>query len=274
MNGIGFIVALPREIPTGFVRTNDQPEPSASPPCVTYRYTRGPRGLMAAQIGIGCTRAAELTRQFMAQYSPGAVVSLGFAGGLNPHLTPGTIVIATGLVSPDTSHVWAQAHKGLVEQFQAAAELERLPYHPGCLVSVSQVVAEMSAKARLWQACGADAVDMETAGIARAASEATLPWLALRAIVDTAVESVPVECLRLVDDAGQISMKALMLAVCHSPSTLRHVWRLAISSVVARRHLSRLVACWATRVPAERPLTQGLWDHENFGDGWHGVYRG
>jgi hypothetical protein len=98
---------------------------------------------------------------------------------------------------------------------------------------------------------------METAGIARVACEANLPWLALRAIVDTAAESVPAECLRLVDEAGRLSPRTLLSIACTSPSRLRQVWRLASNSEVARRHLSRLVTHWATQIPAAGPLIQG-----------------
>jgi adenosylhomocysteine nucleosidase len=210
---------------------------------------------MAAQVGIGHDRAADLTRQFIAHFSPQALVSWGFAGGLNPHLTSGTIVIATALVSPEGPQVWAEAHRELGEQFQAAAAAARLPFHRGRLVTVADVAADPIVKAALWRRCGADAVDMETAGIAQAASESNLPWVAVRVVVDSAAESVPVDCLRTVDGAGQISMTALMYAVCRSPSLLRHLWGLAVSAAVARRRLSHLLAQWARSAYVEAPLS-------------------
>jgi adenosylhomocysteine nucleosidase len=257
LNGIGFIVALPREIPTGFVRIDRKHELAASLPFAVYRYKPGPRQLTAAQVGIGQTRAAEGTRQFIARFSPCALVSLGFAGGLNPRLTRGTLVIATGLVPPHASQVSTEAHKGLGDQFCAAAEAVRVPVQRGPVVTATEVVADATAKAALRQACGADAVDMETAGIAQAAREKNLPWVAMRAIVDGAADSLPVECLTMVGNDGHISMRALMSGICRSPTLLGPMLTLAAGAALARRHLSRVITYWATRLPAEGPLIRG-----------------
>lgn len=256
MNGIGFIVALPREIPAGFVRIHSTGETAAALPFATYQYKTAPRRLMVTQVGIGQTRAAERARQFIAQFSPRALVSLGFAGGLNPHLPRGTLVIATGLVPPHASQGVLDAHKVLVEQLYASAQAEGLPVQLGPLVTVSRVVADATAKAALWRACGAEAVDMETAGVAETARQHNLPWAAVRVIVDGAADTLPVACLTMLGDDGRPSIKALLGALCRSPSVLGPLLTLRASSARAHRHLSRLLAHWATHLPAEGPLGQ------------------
>jgi nucleoside phosphorylase len=256
LNGIGLIVALPREIPAGFVRIRSHDE-KAVLPFVAYQYKTMPRQLMAAQVGIGQKRAAEKTRQFIAQFSPSALVSVGFAGGLNPSLARGTIVIATGLVPPHASQGRLDACKVLVDQLHASAQAVGLPVHLGSVVTAPRVVAEATAKAALWRACRAEAVEMEAAGVVKAAREHKLPWAAVRVIVDSAADTLPAACLSILDGDGRASMKALAGALCRSPSILWPLLTLMAGSARAHRYLSRLFAHWAAHLPAEGPLGQG-----------------
>lgn len=250
------VVALPREIPTGFVRISHH-ETIESPPFVAYRHKTAASQLVAVQVGVGHRRAAEGARQLIRRFSPCALVSFGFAGGLITQLTRGTLVIGTGLVSDDSSTVVAEAHRHLIDQFQAAAEAEGLSVRQGRVVTAKQIVADATSKAALQRKSGACAVDMETAGIVQAAREVGLPWVAVRAIVDCATDRLPVECLMTLRDDGHVAAGLLMRAVCRSPSLLRHFLTLARGTAMARRHLSRVLARWVINLPAQGPLVQG-----------------
>jgi adenosylhomocysteine nucleosidase len=243
LSGIGLVVALPREIPAGFVRIDNR-ERVGSCAFAVYRHMTATARLIAVQAGIGRARAAEGARLLIRRFSPQALVSFGFAGGLTPQLARGTLVIGTALACEDSFRQLAVADRDLVDRFQAAAEAAGLPVHAGILVTTRHIVAGVGPKAVLRGRSGACAVDMETAGIVEAACEAGLPWVAVRAIVDSAADHLPEACLTTLRDDGRVATGRLMRAVCRSPRLLRHFLRLAHDTATARRHLSQALEHW------------------------------
>ncbi|MGI8759833.1 MAG: 4-hydroxy-3-methylbut-2-enyl diphosphate reductase [Jatrophihabitantaceae bacterium] len=109
---------------------------------------------------------------------PGALAVAGVAGGLDPELNTGDIVVATEV---------RDAHGRTVLRGAAplAAELRRMGMrvHTGPLVSCEHI-AGGEHRARL-RASGALAVDMESAAIVRAAGR-QVPTAVVRVVVDTA----------------------------------------------------------------------------------------
>jgi adenosylhomocysteine nucleosidase len=199
---------------------------------------------VAVQAGVGRIRAAEAARLLIRRFSPLALASFGFAGGLIPDLARGALVIGTAVVDEAVSGKLTAANRDLVEQFLAAATAEDLPVRQGILVTSRHIVANPNAKTELSLRSGACAVDMETAGIVEVADEAGLPWVAVRAIVDGAKESLPVACLTMLREDGSIAPGRLIQTFCHSPKLLWHVLRLARHMATARRHLSHVFARW------------------------------
>lgn len=254
MSGIGLVVALPRELPTGFVRSHDHPERAETPPFPVYRYETALGRLTVVQTGIGQRRAAMGASWLVRQSSPCALVSFGFAGGLNPQLTRGTLVIATALVADNPSTIVDRAYRNLIDQFQTAAEAEGLPVQQGPIVTTEHVVADAASKAVFWRQSGACAVDMETAGVVQVAREVGLPWGALRAIVDCASEPLPAAYLAALRGDGRVAVGGLVRTLCRSPSLIRHLFTLAAGTAMARRHLSRVLMRWAANPPTQAPL--------------------
>jgi len=244
LNGIGVVVALPRELPAGFVRVACQEclKPWA---VAVYRLMTGPGQHVAVQAGVGRVRAAAAAHLLIQRFSPRALASFGFAGGLVPELGRGTLVIGTAVVEAATGHTVAVADHDLAAQFYRAAVAKNLPVQRGIIVTSRHVVADPTAKTALSVRSGACAVDMESAGIAEAAHEAGLPWVAVRAIVDRAQESLPEACLNLLGEDGSIAPGGLLQTFCRSPTLLWHVLRLARHTATARRHLSQTFECWA-----------------------------
>jgi 4-hydroxy-3-methylbut-2-en-1-yl diphosphate reductase len=131
--------------------------------------------------GMGPSRArAWLPR--LDQLAPAAVVVAGVAGGLDPSLRPGDVVVATEVREPSGRTV-LRAGDPLV------AELRRngLRVRTGPVVSIDHIVTDRAERDRL-AASGAIAVDMESAAIARAvcARPEQVPIAVVRVIVDTA----------------------------------------------------------------------------------------
>jgi len=134
-------------------------------------------GATLARCGMGPERVNAWLPQ-LAQLSPNAVIVAGVAGGLDPTLRPGDVVVATE-VRDERGRIVQRAAAPLV------AELRRmgLRVRTGPMVSCDHIVRGAAARARL-AATGAIAVDMESAAIVRAA--AGVPTAVVRVIVDTA----------------------------------------------------------------------------------------
>jgi adenosylhomocysteine nucleosidase len=253
LSGIGLVVALPRELPAGFVRI-DKRERREPRVFAAYRPASAAGQHVAVRAGVGCRRAAEGARFLIRRFSPLALASFGFAGGLAPDLARGTLIIGTEVVYEDSSRKLAAASRDLVDQFQAAAEAEELPVRQGVLVTARHIVADPAAKAALRSRSGACAVDMETAGIVEVAHEAGLPWVAVRAVVDSGEESLPAICLTVLRQDGSVATGRLLQTICRSPRLLWHFLRLAGNTATARRRLSRAFERWAKSltVPGDR----------------------
>lgn len=251
MNGIGMVVALPREIPAGFVRTEHGQR--LTPRALTlYRHMTARAQVMAVQAGVGQARAAEGARLLVRCFSPQVLVSFGFAGGLDPQLTRGTLVIGTALVPENASLALSVADPALIAGFLAAAEAEGIPVQRGAMVTTQHLVADTASKSTLRAKSGACAVDMETAGVVEVAREAGLPWVAVRAIIDGAGDPLPPACLTVLRDDGYVAFGPLLRTICQSPHLLRYFLRLAGDTATARRHLSQAFERWTYSLPGHR----------------------
>jgi adenosylhomocysteine nucleosidase len=257
VSGIGVVVALPREMPASFVRFSNRL--GVAPHLFTvYCSTSAAGQHVAVQTGVGRTRAAAATRLLIERFSPQGIVSFGFAGGLVAELARGTLIIGTEVVCEDWARQWTVACRNLAEQFRVAADAEGLLTHQGILFTSRQLVTDPTAKAQLRAESGACAVDMETAAIVEAADEAGLPWVAVRAIVDSASDALSPVCLATLREDGHVAMGRLLWMIGRSPPVLRHIIRLARDTSVARRHLSRVFERWAQSRVMQCPHEPGV----------------
>ena len=124
-------------------------------------------------------------RRAIAEQRPRVVVSCGFCGGLDRVLSAGDLVLATSVRGPGGESLVAPEPP----RKQAATALNGLRVFQGELVTATSVITAQEKRAL--GASGALAVDMETYPLARAAVDAGVPWLALRAIVDPVESSLP-----------------------------------------------------------------------------------
>jgi 4-hydroxy-3-methylbut-2-enyl diphosphate reductase len=126
------------------------------------------------------------------ELSPGAIAVAGVAGGLDPSLRPGDIVVGTE-VRDASGRIALRAAAPLV------AELRRrgLPVRTGPIVSVDHVLMSRSEREKL-AGSGAVAVDMESAFLVRGAlaRHPDVPVAVVRVIVDTV--DTPIARLRTV----------------------------------------------------------------------------
>ena len=146
------------------------------------------------------------------------VISFGVAGGLDPALKSGDIVVATEVLAGDTR--WL-AGSALNEELIANIALGRRRVVRGGLAGVEQVIAGISKKAALWSETGAAAVDMESHIAAAYAADAGLPFAALRVISDPANRALPALARNAIKPNGDIDLRKVLRGVARNPLTLR-----------------------------------------------------
>ena len=146
------------------------------------------------------------------------VVSFGVAGGLDPSLKSGDVVVATEVVAGDAR--WL-AGVSLSEEQIASIALGRCRVVRGGLAGAEEVIAGQSSKAALRSETGALAVDMESHIAAAYAAEAGLPFAALRVISDPASRALPALARTAIKPNGEIDLGMILRGVARNPRALR-----------------------------------------------------
>ncbi len=153
---------------------------------------------------------------------PAAVVSVGFCGGLDETLRRGDVLVPSRIVSPDGS--WECSRK-LIEAAVAAAETGAASGRKrgfrilsGTLYCSPTIVRTAAEKRALADAAGADAVDMESAGVAAFCARAGIPAAAVKVVLDGAGEELPKGLEELMDSVGRIRPARLAARLLGNPA--------------------------------------------------------
>jgi adenosylhomocysteine nucleosidase len=157
------------------------------------------------------------------------LVSFGLAGGLDPVLRPGMVVVP-GLVLSDAEVLRADA--GLAARFGGLTE--------HVLLAGSVVAGDAAAKRRLHEATGAHAIDLESGAVAAVARAHGLPFVSVRAICDPAERDLPPAALVALDRTGAIGLLAVLRSVLAHPGQIPALLALAGDAARARRALIRM----------------------------------
>lgn len=160
------------------------------------------------------------------------IISFGVAGGLDPALGPGAVVIATSVrdetdgVSTPTDQAWVTA---LQETLPQAVS--------GVIAGSDTAVVRLADKAALRDAGGALAVDMESHIAARVAHRYGLPFAACRVVIDPATRAVPPLAVAGMGSDGRTDVGAVMAGLLKAPWQLPALMRLGRDAAVAKASL-------------------------------------
>ena len=146
------------------------------------------------------------------------VISFGVAGGLDPDLKSGDIVIATDVVAGTDR--WLSGQEFTRTLFADAGLGDRRIIRGG-LVGVEKVIAGCAEKIQLRHATGAAAVDMESHIAAAYAAEAGLPFAAVRVVSDPATRALPELATNAIKPNGDIDLRKVLRGLARNPSLLR-----------------------------------------------------
>jgi adenosylhomocysteine nucleosidase len=149
-------------------------------------------GALLAVSGMGESAAAAAARRLVLA-GASALASFGMAGGLDPTLICGAVLLPQEVAAGDGT---GPAAAGAATSPEWRQRL-RAALPPACIVCDGRLltsrrpIGRRDAKAVAWRTSRAAAVDMESAAIAQVAAQAGLPFIVLRVIVDTAADELP-----------------------------------------------------------------------------------
>ncbi len=165
-----------------------------------------------------------------------ALLSFGIAGGLDPLLGLGTTIVADAVVTQTgqkfkTTDWWRE---------KLLRTLNELPPVGSATIAGSDwpITTEVERLA-LREVSGAVAVDMESHAVAEVASDAEVPFLALRVVADTFTDFVPKWVNDCVSDDGGIKPLVLTTGIIFHPGDIVALFRLAQTSRAALNQLHR-----------------------------------
>jgi len=164
-----------------------------------------------------------------------ALLSWGVAGGLDPALVLGDLVIPAEVAVEDGCG-WALSAE-LFEAINAGAP--SLPWRGGGrLLGLDHMVLSVAEKAAHFQQTPAAAIDMETHRVALVAAEAGLPTLAIRAIGDPAGRALPELATRALDADGRPRIGPVIAGLLRRPGDFGALLRVKRDIDVALANLA------------------------------------
>jgi hopanoid-associated phosphorylase len=159
-----------------------------------------------------------------------AIVSFGIAGGLLPHLRPGSWIVASGVC----------AGKRRINADSAWTDrlAERLPgAEVGEIVSVPAPVRAPHQKRHLQARTGACGVDMESYQAAALAQELGVPFAAVRVVADPLERELPPAVHSGLQTDGSVALSSVLDSLAHEPGQLLSLARVTVDAFVAFRAL-------------------------------------
>jgi adenosylhomocysteine nucleosidase len=186
------------------------------------------RRLGEVAIGGGTPAGAEAAAERLVARGANALLSFGLAGGLDPDLHPGSIVVPVAVL--DDGHRYF-TDEGLCRGCGGATA--------SLVLAVDAVVTDAASKQRLSAETGASAVDVESGAVARVAHRGHLQFAVLRAVCDPAQRGLPPAALVALDVRGTIRLARVLGSMAKRPWQIPALLRLAVDAAIARRALAR-----------------------------------
>jgi hopanoid-associated phosphorylase len=149
------------------------------------------------------------------------VISFGVAGGLDPTLKSGDVVVATEVLAGDDRWLAGLSlNEELIASVGLGLGLGGRRIVRGRLAGTEELVFARHVKAALHSETGAAAVDMESHIAADYAARAGLPFAALRVISDPASRALPPIAMVAIKPNGGIDLSRVLRGIAQNPLTL------------------------------------------------------
>lgn len=193
--------------------------------------------IVATVTGVGATSAVAAAQRLFDQYNPSWVIVLGFAGGLDPQLSPAAVMPITWVISE---------HNSLIQLGDADTTptvprvVETAPQRPAdrSLLTINRIADSITAKRQLFDQYQCAAVDMETYPLAALAAKRGLPLTVLRAVTDTANTALPPEAAHWIDPRGRARIATIACYLTTHPRQIGTLLKLRKNAQLAATRLA------------------------------------
>ena len=122
------------------------------------------------------------------------------------------------------------------------------PLRRGKIHTASHIIATPQQKAELFKSTGASAVDMEQAVVQAFADQHQIPLIGLRAISDTASETLDPKVVQFVDDLGRPKPVNIAMGLIRQPTLIPYLRRLNANTKYALLQLSEALEAILTTI--------------------------
>lgn len=214
---------------------------------ITFTSGRvGKQRVVVAETGIGKANAAATTAFLLAHFRPQRVLFTGIAGGTNPELQPGDLVVGQRVAHHDyytmtmtepirpsqqtrnaltkrDNPLYFQADSVLLQRTQEAAKAVAFESIPatnrpptlvvGTIVTGDLFVSSEEKVTQLRRDFGADATEMEGAAVAQICYQEQVPCLVIRSLSDKANGNARTDMRRFLDIAARNSAKLVLKVI-------------------------------------------------------------
>jgi adenosylhomocysteine nucleosidase len=219
---LGIVVSLPRELRSLTRQTI---------PVGDWRAITD--STLVALSGIGAERAYTAGAVLVSQGAT-ALLSWGCAAALDDRVRPGCLILPERIIGSngEIHRVDTEWHQRLYQALEA-----KHPVRTEALVESNAIVKTAAEKRALAKQTEAAATDMESAAQARLAKDYGLPFMAIRAIVDTPSTDIPENVQKALDPQGNVNLWKLFTGTM--PKDWIKIVRLGIQFNTARRTLKK-----------------------------------
>jgi adenosylhomocysteine nucleosidase len=191
-----------------------------------------PQPMRITVTGMGRRKAEQAVRAAIAGSKPAWVLTCGFAGGLRPELTTGTVLFSTEV--PELSSC-----------------LRAAGARPGRFYCFERVAATAGEKHALWTTVAADAVEMESEAICVVCREFGIPCATVRVILDAANDDLPLDFNQVLNADQQVDPLKLAATILKQPWKIPALRRFQKQAQLAANSLADVLqAVLSTRMAA------------------------
>jgi adenosylhomocysteine nucleosidase len=187
--------------------------------------------------GMGPGAAAKAASELL-QEGCTALLSFGLAGGLDPLLRPGSVVVAEAIVTDRGELLWTDTawRQRVIQRLTMSSAVVEAR-----IAGSDRPLLTPSAKRAVAKAQSAVAVDTESQAVARAAQRSGVPFMAIRAVADPSERSAPAWLAKAIDGSGRPRLHVVAAGALANPLDLPQLFRLARDQRAALAALSRVV---------------------------------
>lgn len=178
------------------------------------------------QVGGGTPAGAAVAAQTLLDQGATALVSFGLAGGLQPGLSPGHVLVPPHVITPTGEY---ECDAALVSFLGGQT--------PGALLAGQMIASSISEKSMLYQRYKAVAIDLESGAVAALARQNARPFAVLRAIADPAERTLPPAALVALKDDGSLDWGRLIGSILHQPGQISGLIKVGQDAKAARHNL-------------------------------------